>query len=154
MCIRDSAYIVEHKAQPDDFGSIPAAMWWAIVTLTTVGYGDVTPITPLGRVFGGLATLIGIGVAALPAGILASGLNAHLHRRRDMLRDQFRLALQDGRIDPREAAAIEEMRREMGLTPLEAQSIRTDVLLHQRQVQDCTCPECGHRFQRSLRPAD
>lgn len=150
ILVSTGAYIVEHKAQPDDFGSIPAAMWWAIVTLTTVGYGDVTPITPLGRVFGGLATLIGIGVAALPAGILASGLNTHLHRRRDILRAQFRLALEDGRIDPREAAAIEEMRREMGLNPYEAEAIRTEVLLNQRQAQDCTCPECGHRFQRGL----
>lgn len=154
ILVSTGAYIVEHKAQPDDFGSIPAAMWWAIVTLTTVGYGDVTPITPLGRVFGGLATLIGIGVAALPAGILASGLNTHLHRRRDILRAQFRLALEDGRINPREAAAIEDIRREMGLNPREAEAIRTEVLLAQRQPQTCTCPACGKVFQQNPSPQE
>ena len=53
------AYLVEHKAQPEAFGSVPAAMWWSLVTLTTVGYGDVTPITPLGRIFGGAVTILG-----------------------------------------------------------------------------------------------
>lgn len=67
-------YVVEGRAQPDVFSSIPASMWWAVVTLTTVGYGDVTPITPLGRFLGALITILGVGLAALPAGILANGL--------------------------------------------------------------------------------
>lgn len=65
-------YIFEHKAQPNAFGSIPAAMWWALVTLTTVGYGDVTPITVGGKIFGSLVIVCGVGVAAMPAGIFAS----------------------------------------------------------------------------------
>ncbi|GLQ33649.1 ion transporter [Litoribrevibacter albus] len=65
-------YIFEHKAQPVAFGSIPAAMWWALVTLTTVGYGDVTPITLGGKIFGSLVIVCGVGVAAMPAGIFAS----------------------------------------------------------------------------------
>jgi len=66
-------YFAEHQAQPDKFPHIPASMWWAVITLTTVGYGDVYPITPLGKLLGGILALLGIGLFALPAGIIASG---------------------------------------------------------------------------------
>ncbi len=66
-------HLIEHTAQPETFGSIPKSMWWTIVTMTTTGYGDVVPVTPLGRVFGGLLMLSGIGLLALPTGILATG---------------------------------------------------------------------------------
>lgn len=74
-------YLIERRAQPEDFGSIPAAMWWALATLTTVGYGDVVPITPLGRLFGGLIAILGIAVYALPVAIVASGFMTELQRR-------------------------------------------------------------------------
>ena len=74
-------YYAEHDAQPDAFASIPHAMWWGMITLTTTGYGDVVPITPLGQVLGSVASLIGIGVVALPVGILASGFMEELHSR-------------------------------------------------------------------------
>jgi voltage-gated potassium channel len=64
---------VEHDAQPHVFSSIPATLWWAVATLTTIGYGDVYPVTVAGRVIGSVVSLLGIGVFALPAGILASG---------------------------------------------------------------------------------
>merc|ERR1712176_1431317 len=66
-------YYIEHDAQPDAFASIPDSMWWATAALTTVGYGDVVPHTPLGKVVGALSAFIGIGFFALPAGILGSG---------------------------------------------------------------------------------
>lgn len=66
-------YFVEREAQPALFSSIPAAMWWAVATLTTIGYGDIYPVTELGRFVGSLIAVLGIGVFALPAGILASG---------------------------------------------------------------------------------
>ena len=66
-------YLIEHKHQPEDFSSIPAAMWWGMATLTTVGYGDVTPITPMGKLVGTMIVLFGIGMFALPAAIMASG---------------------------------------------------------------------------------
>ncbi len=66
-------YHFEHEAQPDKFPDVPSSLWWTIITLTTVGYGDVVPITTGGKVFGGLIALLGIGFFALPAGILASG---------------------------------------------------------------------------------
>lgn len=71
-------YYVEHAAQPDKFSSIPATMWWGVTAMTTVGYGDIHPITPLGKFLGGIAAIIGIGVFALPTGILVSGFNEHI----------------------------------------------------------------------------
>ena len=59
-------YLFEKDAQPDKFSSIPEAMWWAIATLTTIGYGDVTPVTGMGKFFGAIIAIIGIGVVALP----------------------------------------------------------------------------------------
>ena len=79
------AYLLERNAQPELFGSIPLALWWAIVTLTTTGYGDVTPVTPLGRVLAGFVMVSGILVFALWAGILATGYAEEL-RRREFLR--------------------------------------------------------------------
>ncbi len=66
-------YHLENRIQPEAFSSIPAAMWWGIATLTTVGYGDIYPITTMGRIFGAMIALMGIGLFALPAGILGSG---------------------------------------------------------------------------------
>lgn len=74
-------YIIEHDAQPDRFASIPQAMWWGAVTLTTVGYGDIYPITPLGKVLGALIAMLGIGLFALPAGIIASGFAAEIQHK-------------------------------------------------------------------------
>ncbi len=71
-------YAVEHDAQPKAFPSIPGAIWWGIVTMTTVGYGDVYPITALGKVVAGISVLLGVGLFALPAGILASGFQEEI----------------------------------------------------------------------------
>ena len=76
-------FYVERTAQPDKFSSIPAAMWWSIITVTTVGYGDVAPITPLGRLLAGVIALLGIGIFALPAGILGSGFMEQVARRQE-----------------------------------------------------------------------
>ncbi len=73
-------YLVEREAQPDKFGSIPEAMWWGMATLTTVGYGDSVPITPMGKVLGGLFAIAGVAFLALPAGILSSGFFELLHK--------------------------------------------------------------------------
>jgi voltage-gated potassium channel len=68
-------YFLERDAQPQNFGSIPASAWWALETLTTVGYGDVTPITALGKVFGGIVMLFGLCMFALPVAIIATGFS-------------------------------------------------------------------------------
>jgi voltage-gated potassium channel len=75
------AHWVEGERQPEQFGSIPASLWWAVVTLTTTGYGDVVPQSALGRVIGGLVMLCGIAVLALLAGILATGFAEEVRRR-------------------------------------------------------------------------
>lgn len=75
-------YYAENERQPDHFSSIPAAMWWAVTTLTTVGYGDVLPITTVGKLLGSVIAVLGIGMFALPTGILGAGFVEELERRR------------------------------------------------------------------------
>lgn len=74
-------HMAEHKAQPDRFGTIPDAMWWSVITLTTVGYGDSVPITPLGKVIASLTALMGLVMLALPVGIIATSFAQVIHRR-------------------------------------------------------------------------
>jgi len=80
VIISTTMYYVEREAQPEKFTSIPATMWWGIATLTTVGYGDMVPITAWGRILGGLFAITGVGLLALPAGILSSGFFEMMHR--------------------------------------------------------------------------
>ena len=75
-------YWAESDAQPDKFGSIPRAFWWGIVTLTTVGYGDVYPVTALGKLFSAMVSIAAIGVIALPTGILAAAMSDVMQQRR------------------------------------------------------------------------
>lgn len=75
-------YYVERGAQPEVFSSIPASVYWGIITLTTVGYGDVVPVTTVGRALGSLIALLGIAIFALPAGIFASGFAEEIAARR------------------------------------------------------------------------
>lgn len=77
-------YLAESEAQPEAFGSIPRAMWWAVETLTTVGYGDVVPVTRLGRILAGITAICGIGLIALPTGILAAAFSEAMqeHKRK------------------------------------------------------------------------
>ncbi len=79
-------FFAESKAQPDKFANIPKAMWWSIITLTTVGYGDVFPVTVVGRLIAGMMAILGIGLFALPAGILGSGFVEEVTKRTSPLR--------------------------------------------------------------------
>ncbi len=73
-------YLLEHKAQPEAFASIPKSLWWAVVTMATVGYGDVVPATLFGRLFGSVVILVGIAMVAVPAGIMATGFMEELRK--------------------------------------------------------------------------
>jgi voltage-gated potassium channel len=75
-------YIAEGRVQPEVFGSIPRAMWWSVITLTTVGYGDATPVTAAGRVIAGFTALGSVALVALPAGIMAAAFSDALQRAR------------------------------------------------------------------------
>ena len=72
-------YYVENEAQPDKFPNIIASLWWAMATLTTVGYGDVYPITTLGKLLSGVIAILGIGLVALPTGIISSGFISEIN---------------------------------------------------------------------------
>ncbi len=74
-------HLIEAEAQPKQFGTIPDAMWWALATLTTIGYGDAIPITPLGKIFGSFVMVFGLGLFALPIGIVATAFVNEIHRR-------------------------------------------------------------------------
>lgn len=74
-------YYIEGQAQPEKFGSVPAAAWWSVATLTTVGYGDTIPITALGKFVGGLTMIVGLCILALPVAIISTGFAQELHRR-------------------------------------------------------------------------
>ncbi len=77
-------YYVEHEAQPEDFKSIPHTMWWAVATLTTVGYGDVVPVTTTGKILGGIIAILGIGLVAIPSGIMAAGFTEEIRKEREL----------------------------------------------------------------------
>jgi voltage-gated potassium channel len=88
-------YLVEGAVQPDQFGSIPRSIWWAVVTLTTIGYGDAYPVTALGRIFAGLVAIAGIGIIAMPTGILASAFTDACQRDRERKAAALAAALKD-----------------------------------------------------------
>lgn len=135
-------YVFEHEQQPVAFGSIPAAMWWAVATLTTVGYGDVTPVTVAGKVFGASVTVMGIGMVALPAGILASGFNQAIARRKQTYGARYADAMADGILDASEQADLDVLRQDLGLSeedvrrPCEALPVAVSARWEK-------CPHCG-----------
>lgn len=116
-------YYIEHATQPQEFSSIPASLWWALVTLTTVGYGDVVPVTPLGKVFGGLITVMGICFYALPAGILSSSFTAHIQLRRERFKASVETALADGELSRHDVEHIEKIRDLLAMDEEEARLI-------------------------------
>lgn len=71
-----------NEAQPDHFSSILASMWWGIATLTTVGYGDIYPVTVLGKLIGGFIAILGIGLFALPTGIISAGMMDYIQNKK------------------------------------------------------------------------
>lgn len=139
-------YYFERFAQPIAFGSIPAAMWWAFSTLTTVGYGDVTPVTNGGKVFGAMITVVGIGMVALPTSILASGYSQQLKIRERKYQDKADEAWDDGILTDDEIKDLEELRIDLGLGRHTASQILDEraVSAAIREIQGAgCCPHCG-----------
>jgi voltage-gated potassium channel len=136
-------YLIEHEVQPDYFGSIPAAMWWAMTTLTTVGYGDVVPITALGKFFGGTITLLGMGMVALPAGILASSFSEQAHQKREKFRLKVKEALADGKVSMDESTELEALRVSLDIEKAQAKLMFNLLDTKSRQKSASFCPHCG-----------
>lgn len=139
-------YLIENDLQPETFGSIPNSMWWAIVTLTTVGYGDVVPITPLGKMFGGLIGLLGIGMIALPAAIMASGFAENIRGRQQKYNQYVQRFLRDGVLDEDERWQLEELRKELGLDSEEALEQLHRVIQQAKHNSLTKCPHCGEHL--------
>ncbi len=127
-------YTFEHQVQPKAFGSIPSAMWWAIVTLTTVGYGDVTPITVQGKIFATVITVVGVGLVSLPAGIIASGFTEQLRLRREQFQAEVeQLMDQDGELTNEDMGQLERDRQELGINRNKAEFIISQVQHREQQ---------------------
>ncbi len=116
-------YLVEKDVQPEKFGSIPQAMWWSIVTLTTVGYGDVFPVTSAGKVFGSVIIILGIGTVALPSGILASAFTEFSRRNQQKYEDKLKFMLQDNVIDDSEREELRKLSEKLNLSEEDILSI-------------------------------
>jgi voltage-gated potassium channel Kch len=99
-------YLFEHTAQPDKFENIPQSIYWAVVTLASVGYGDISPITPMGRALTVVLALVGIGIFAIPAGLLASAFTDQLRIDRDAFKQRLMRVFEDGTMDREEKEII------------------------------------------------
>ena len=136
-------YVVEHDVQPQVFGSIPSSMWWAIVTLTTVGYGDSIPISDAGKFFAAVITMLGVGMAALPAGIIASGFTREMEKRREIYQESLREALEDGVITDEEQRQLDKIREHLGLNEEDTQAMTRNEFSLLQKLEGTHCPHCG-----------
>ena len=123
-------YVFEHEAQPDKFENIPQSIYWAVITLASVGYGDISPITPMGRIMTIVLALLGIGIFAIPAAILSSGLSDQLRIERESMMNELYKMLEDGVISAEERETINSEAKRLHLSEAEV-----DRLLEKAKVQ-------------------
>ncbi len=136
-------HIVEGNHQPNAFGTIPKAIWWATVTLTTVGYGDVVPLSAAGKIFGIVIVMSGIGMAALPAGILASGFNKEIQRRKERFKRRVISFLSDGKIDSKERKHLQKLAQDLAISQLDMKAIIWELKKLQLKTSTFNCPQCN-----------
>jgi voltage-gated potassium channel len=139
-------YLLEREVQPEVFGNIPLALWWSVVTLTTVGYGDVVPMTTGGKFFAGIVSLLGIAMLALPAAIMASGFSRELHGRSRAYQRAVEMALANGHLSEHEAEQLELLREELGISSEEA--VETLIGARHEHAREGRCPHCGELIAR------
>jgi voltage-gated potassium channel Kch len=109
-------YLFEHEAQPEKFENIPQSIYWAVITLASVGYGDISPVTPAGRAMTIVLALIGIGIFAIPAALLSSAFSDQLKSDREALVNKLYEMLSDGNIDEEEALYIKTEAKRLHLS--------------------------------------
>lgn len=117
-------YHVESAVQPDKLASIPHAMYWSLITLTTVGYGDISPITPAGKVISSVTALLGVSTVAMLTGIVASSFANQMARRRVIFEEQLDEAYDDGILTEQENAMLEDLQARFGLSDEEVESMK------------------------------
>ena len=133
-------HAIEGKIQPDTFGSILRSLWWSVVTMTTVGYGDVVPITAIGKVIATMIMLIGVGLVALPAGMLAARFGEELRERKQNLDSKIKGALTDGYIDQE---AYQQLATLADKLEIDQEDFKRSIS-HLKQVNHHDkCPHCG-----------
>lgn len=116
-------YLFEHEAQPDKFENIPQSIYWSVITLASVGYGDISPITPAGRAITIVLALLGIGIFAIPAAILSSALSDQLRIDRETMMTELYTMLEDGVISPDEQELIEAEANRLHLSKAELERL-------------------------------
>jgi len=116
-------YLFEHEAQPEKFENIPQAVYWAVITLASVGYGDITPVTPVGRFLTIILALIGIGIFAIPAALLSSAFSDQLVTEREELKDSLIKIIGEGDITDEKAEVIRAEAERLHLTEHEVDKL-------------------------------
>ncbi|QOL25225.1 ion transporter [Thalassotalea sp. LPB0316] len=132
-------YGVEHSAQPKVFDSIPSAIWWSVVTMTTVGYGDVTPITFLGKFIAMFIMLLGVGVVALPAAMLAAKFGEELSLRKRQLERKVESAVKDGGVSKSDRVYLNNLAAELNIS----QDV-VNKLIKSFDVEQAVTSHCPH----------
>lgn len=125
-------YDAEHHVQPAQFGTIPDAMWWAVITVTTVGYGDAAPVTAYGKFIGAVTALSGVFTVALLTGIVASAFATRVRRQEIEFTTEVEELVKDGHLDAKERRTMEHLRKEFGITEAHARAIVRQVIEESR----------------------
>jgi hypothetical protein len=127
--------LFEHEAQPDKFDNIPNSIYWAVITLASVGYGDISPVTPAGRAMTIVVALLGIGIFAIPAALMTTAFNDELLKQRQALKNKIHDILLDGVIDPEEMAFIRTESKRLHFDVAEINALIQQV---QKELEDKT----------------
>ena len=128
-------YLFEYDAQPEKFENIPTSIYWAVITLASVGYGDISPVTPMGRAMTSVLALLGIGIFAIPAALLASAFSDELVKERDQLKANLFAILKDGHISEAEATVIRAEAKRLHLTVEEVNKL-IEVVIKEHELEE------------------
>ena len=133
-------YLFEHEAQPDKFENIPQSIYWAVVTLASVGYGDISPITPVGRLMTIIMALVGIGIFAVPAAILSTAFNDQLHKEREEMASELYRFMDDGVLDEAEREQIYIEARRLHISEREVENLIERVQRERKMSEGAQLP--------------